>query len=109
MNCAISINDTEETKREASLSALLKNYQKHISLSKKQLSGVIDASMEKVKKHADVLSINIENSRFLSRLPVNGQKRQSDQQRQIRAVIWNWILKKRLRRAFPILKLRIWV
>ena len=44
-------NDTEETKREASLSALLKNYQKHISLSKKQLSGVIEASMEKVKKH----------------------------------------------------------
>ena len=70
-------NDTEETKREASLSALLKNYQKHISLSKKQLSGVIDASMEKVKKHADVLSINIENSRFLSRLPVSDQQSQN--------------------------------
>jgi len=38
------INDTEEIKREASLSALLKNYKKHISLSEKQLSGVIDAS-----------------------------------------------------------------
>jgi HD-like signal output (HDOD) protein len=76
------INDTEENKREASLSALLKNYKKHISLSEKQLSGVIDASMEKVKKHADVLSINIESSRFLSRLPVNGQKEQFDQQRQ---------------------------
>jgi HD-like signal output (HDOD) protein len=76
------INDTEENKREASLSALLKNYKKHISLSEKQLSGVIDASMEKVKKHADVLSINIEGSRFLSRLPINGQKQPPDQQRQ---------------------------
>ncbi len=75
-------NDTEENKREASLSALLKNYKKHIPLSKKQLSGIIDASMEKVMKHADVLSINIEGSRFLSRLPVNDQKQQFDQQRQ---------------------------
>ena len=62
------INDTMENRHEASLAALLKNYRKHISLSKKQLSGIIDASMDKVKKHADVLSINIENSLFLSRL-----------------------------------------
>jgi eukaryotic-like serine/threonine-protein kinase len=74
------INDTAESKREASFSALLTSYQKHISLSKKQLSGVVDASMEKVKKHADVLSINIENSRFLSRLPTNGQKQLVDVQ-----------------------------
>ena len=73
------INDLEENNREASFSALLKNYNKHISLPKKQLAGVIAASMEKVKKHADVLSINFEGSRFLSRLPLNGQKRQSDQ------------------------------
>ncbi len=76
------INDTAESKREASLSALLINYEKHISLSKKQLSGIIDASMGKVKKHADVLSIDIESSRFLSRLQATGQNKQPDQQRQ---------------------------
>ena len=76
------INDPEKNNREASLSALLKNYHKHISLPRKQLAGVIETSMEKVKKHADVLSINFEGSRFLSRLPVNGQKRQSDHPRQ---------------------------
>jgi HD-like signal output (HDOD) protein len=76
------INDTDESKREASFSALLQNYKKHISISKKELSGVIDASMEKVKRHAGVLSIKIDNSRFLSHLPANGQKRQLDQQRQ---------------------------
>lgn len=76
------INDMEDNNREASLSTLLKNYKKHISLSEEQLSGVIDVSMEKVKKHADVLSINIERSRFLSRLPVNGQKPQPGQKRQ---------------------------
>ena len=80
--CCI-INDTDEDKREASFSALLQNYKKHISLSKKELSGVIDASMEKVKRHAGVLSINIDNSRFLSHLPANGQKRQPDQQSQL--------------------------
>ena len=77
------INDTDENKREASFSALLQNYKKHISLSKRELSGVIDASMEKVKRHAGVLSINIDDSRFLSHLPANGQKRQPDQQSQL--------------------------
>ncbi len=76
--CSI-INTTEESKRGASYSALLKNYKKYIPLSKKQLTGVIDTSMEKVKKHADVLSINIDRSRFLSRLAVNGQNQQLDQ------------------------------
>ena len=84
--CCI-INDTENSKREASLSALLKSYKKHISLPKKQLSGVIATSFEKVKKHADVLSINIESSPFLSRLPVNGQKRQPNQQGRNQAAV----------------------
>ena len=70
------INETEENKREAAFSALLKNYKKHISLSKKQLSRIVDGSVEKVKKHADVLSINIENSQFLNRLRANGFKQQ---------------------------------
>ena len=77
--CSI-INDAEEGNRDASYSVLLKTYKKYIPLSKKQLTGVIDASMKKVKRHADVLSINIDRSRFLSRLPVNGQKPQPDQQ-----------------------------
>jgi len=95
------INDTEENNREESLSALLKNYTKHIFLPKKQLAGVIEASMEKVKKHADVLSINFENSRFLSRLPGNGQKRQSDRQRQNQGGILDLDAKKALAQSLP--------
>ena len=78
------INETERSKRESSFSALLKNYKEFIPLSKKRLSGVVYESMEKVKKHADVLSINIDSSRFLSRLPIMGQKQYPDLERQSR-------------------------
>lgn len=72
------INHTEGNKREASLSALMKRYKKYVRLSKKQLSRVIDASLEKVRKHADVLNISIGGSRFLDRLTAGAQKQQRD-------------------------------
>ena len=76
------INDTEETKRKAAMTALLNTYNKQIPLSKKQLSVVVDASMDKVKKHADILNIDIESSRFLSRLQGKYQSRRPDDQRE---------------------------
>ena len=72
------INDTDANKRDAAIAALLKNYRKHIFISKKQLSHVVDGSLEKVKKHADVLSIDLEKSRFLDRLQGISQEHRAD-------------------------------
>ena len=93
------INDTDEDKLEGSLSALLRNYQKHIPLPEKELTGVIEASLEKVRRHADVLSINIENSPFLSRLPANGQKRQTGYQGQNQGTVMEMGAKNALARS----------
>jgi len=72
------INTTKGKKTKLLLSTLVKQYARHISLTPQQLALLIDASLEKVRKHADLLNINIENSQFLKRLVVRGQEPQPD-------------------------------
>lgn len=69
------INTTKGKKTELSLSALVKQYARHISLTPQQLALLIDASLEKVRTHADLLNIDIENSQFLKRLTVRVQEK----------------------------------
>ncbi len=72
------INSTEGKKTKLSLSALVKQYARHVSLTPQQLTLLIDDSLEKVRKHADLLNIDVENSQFLKRLIVREQEQQSD-------------------------------
>jgi HD-like signal output (HDOD) protein len=73
------INTTKGEKTKSSLSALLKQYARHIALTPKQLTLLIDDSLETIRKQADLLNIDIGNSNFLKRLTVRDQKQQSDE------------------------------
>lgn len=79
--CSI-INNTNGIKRKESLLELANQYQNHVPLSPKQLSSMIVASLEQVKKHADLIDIDIEHSKFLQRLTVGAQGQQLDQKDQ---------------------------
>ena len=72
------INTTKGKKTKSSLSALVKQYARHVALTPKQLNLLIDDSLEKMRKHADLLNIDMGNSNFLKRLTVTGQEQQSD-------------------------------
>jgi HD-like signal output (HDOD) protein len=72
------INTTKGKKTKMSLSALVKQYARHVYLTPQQLALLIDASLEKIRKHADLLNIDIENSQFLKRLTARGQEQQPD-------------------------------
>jgi HD-like signal output (HDOD) protein len=67
------INTTEERKRKSSQLALMKKYARHLTIAPKQLDRLIEDSLEKVKNHAQLLNINIENSQFLQRLTADEQ------------------------------------
>lgn len=72
------INTTEGKKSKSSQLALTKQYARHINIEPKQLAILIDDSLEKVRTHAKLLNINIENSQFLQRLTAREQIKQSD-------------------------------
>ena len=72
------INTTKGKKTKSSLSALVKQYARHVALTPKQLNLLIDDSLEKIRKHADLLNIDMGNSNFLKCLTVRGQEQQSD-------------------------------
>ena len=50
------------------LHAILKRYQPHLDISKKQLKTLIEDSLEKVHEHAQALSLNTAQSMFLDQL-----------------------------------------
>jgi HD-like signal output (HDOD) protein len=76
--CSI-VNNTSGEDREASFSELVSHYKNHVPLSVKQLSDIVNTSLEKVRKHADLLEINIEGTHFLKRLTL-GNKNQNFEQ-----------------------------
>jgi HD-like signal output (HDOD) protein len=75
--CSV-INNTNGEKRKESLSELTSQYKNHVFLSPKQLTSMIEASLEKVKKHADLIDFDIERSRFFRRLTVGTIEHQLD-------------------------------
>lgn len=80
--CSI-VNNTSGEDREASLSELVSYYINHVPISTNQLSIIVDTSLEKVRKHADLLEINIEGTQFLKRLTVGNKNKQFDQNDQV--------------------------
>ena len=75
--CGI-VNDTSGEEREASLSELVSDYINHVPISTNQLSSIVDTSLEKVRKHADLLEINIEGTQFLKRLTAGNKNQPLD-------------------------------
>jgi len=78
--CSI-ISNTNGEKYEESVSSLTSQYKNHVRLSPKQLNSMIDASLEKVKKHADLIDFDIERSKFIQHLTVSALARQRDQKK----------------------------
>ena len=76
-------NMKEERKKKSSQLALMKQYARHLSVRPKQLTRLIDNSLEKVKKHAKLLNINIENSHFLQRLTAGDENELTVQPQQM--------------------------
>lgn len=62
------INETKGKHRESSIASLTGRYSRHVPLSTKQLSRIINDSLEELKKHADLLEIDVQKSLFLRRL-----------------------------------------
>jgi len=58
------------------IAKLARRYKNHIRLTPKQLAGTIDASLDKVKKQADLLEFDIERSHFFQSLTVAAQELQ---------------------------------
>jgi HD-like signal output (HDOD) protein len=79
--CSI-VNNTNGDKRKESISELADLYQNHVPLSPKQLGSMIDASLEQVKLHADLIEIDLDKSKFLQRLNVGAQGQQLGQKDQ---------------------------
>jgi len=70
------IHTTKGEGRKKALKALSSQYENHVPVAPKQITKMINASLEKVEKHADLLTIDVKKSTFLQRLTV-GTKEQS--------------------------------
>jgi len=79
------INKSKGEERKVSLAELTKQYGNHVRLSTKQITGMIEASLGKVKKHADLIDFDIERSDFYHSLTVGALEPRLDQKDQLSA------------------------
>jgi len=72
------IHTTKGEGRKKALSALSSQYKNHVPIAPKQITKMIDASLKKVEKHADLLTIDLKKSTFLQRLTVGAKEQSPD-------------------------------
>jgi len=72
------IHNTNGESRKKALKELSSQYENHVPIAPKQITKMIDASLEKVEKHADLITIDLKKSTFLERLTVGAKEQAHD-------------------------------